>query len=207
MLKTLCFLLAAWLAVAVLGEAGRAAGDPPNIVFILADDLGYGHLGAYGQRKIRTPSLDAMAREGTRFTQVYAGQSVCAPSRCVLMTGYHSGHASVRVNGGGAPLLDEDVTVAEVLKQAGYRTGVFGKWGLGDAGSEGIPRKQGFDEFYGYLHQVHAHFYYPYFLWRNEEQEILQGNEGQQQGQYTHDLIVQEALGFLRRHREGPFFL
>ena len=125
----------------------------PNIVFIMADDLGYGHLGCYGQQKIRTPHLDRMAAEGTRFTQVYAGHCVCAPSRSVPMTGNHTGHGSVRINGGGSPLVPEDVTVAEILKQAGYATGIFGKWELGDTGTDGVPNEQGFDE-YGYVHQV-----------------------------------------------------
>jgi arylsulfatase A-like enzyme len=185
----------------------REAAQRPNIVFIMADDLGYGHLGSYGQTKIRTPHLDRMAAEGTRFTQCYAGHCVCAPSRSVLMTGRHSGHTSVRINGGGAPLLPEDVTVAEVLKEAGYATGIFGKWGLGDHGTEGVPYQQGFDEFYGYLHQVHAHFFYPWFLWRNDQRHVLSENVGEKEEQYSHDLIADEALGFVRRHKEGPFFL
>lgn len=188
-------------------EAGESVAKPPNIIFIMADDLGYGHLGCYGQRRIRTPQLDQMAAEGTRFTQVYAGHCVCAPSRSVLMTGMHTGHTSVRANGGGAPLLPEDVTVAEVLKKAGYRTGVFGKWGLGDQGTAGVPYRQGFDEFYGYLHQVHAHFYYPWFLWRNDRKHELSGNVGQRQAAYSHDLIAAGALDFIRRHKGGPFFL
>ena len=187
--------------------AGGASLDRPNIIFIMADDLGYGHLGCYGQKQIRTPHLDWMASEGTRFTQVYAGHCVCAPSRSVLMTGRHTGHTSVRVNGGGSPLLPEDITVAEVLKDAGYATGIFGKWGLGDHGTAGVPYQQGFDEFYGYLHQVHAHFYYPWFLWRNDQKHALPGNEGEHRQQYSHDLIVDESLDFIRRHRQGPFFL
>jgi len=186
---------------------GEVSPDKPNIIFIMADDLGYGHLGCYGQKEIRTPNLDRMATEGTKFTQVYAGHCVCAPSRSVLMTGKHTGHTSVRVNGGGAPLLPEDITVAEVLKEAGYTTGLFGKWGLGDHGTTGVPYKQGFDEFYGYLHQVHAHFFYPWFLWRNDKKYILTENENEQRQQYSHDLIVKESLDFIRRHREGPFFL
>ncbi len=182
-------------------------GRRPNIVFIMADDLGYGHLGCYGQQKIRTPQLDRMAAEGTRFTQVYAGHCVCAPSRSVLMTGNHTGHTSVRINGGGSPLQPNDVTVAEVLKEAGYATGIFGKWGLGDAGTDGVPNKQGFDEFYGYLHQVHAHFFYPWFLWRNDQRHVLSENIGQKRRQYSHDLIAEEALGFIRRRQDGPFFL
>ena len=198
-------MLAALAAIAPSEASGP--DRRPNIIFIMADDLGYGHLGCYGQTKIRTPHLDRMAAEGTRFTECYAGHCVCAPSRSVLMTGRHSGHTSVRVNGGGAPLLPQDVTVAEVLRDAGYATGIFGKWGLGDHDTTGVPYKQGFDEFYGYLHQVHAHFYYPWFLWRNDQRHVLSENVGERRGQYSHDLIAEEALGYLRRHKEGPFFL
>lgn len=123
------------------------------------------------------------------------------------MTGKHTGHASVRVNGGGSPLLPEDVTVAEILKEAGYATGIFGKWGLGDHDTTGVPYKQGFDEFYGYLHQVHAHFFYPWFLWRNDEKHVLAEDNDKERKQYSHDLIVEQSLNFIRRHRKGPFFL
>ncbi|HJN08811.1 MAG TPA: arylsulfatase [Pirellulaceae bacterium] len=181
--------------------------EQPNVIFIMADDLGYGQLGCYGQTRIRTPNVDRMAAEGTRFTQFYAGHCVCAPSRSVLMTGYHTGHTSVRINGGGAPLLPDDVTVAEVLKQAGYVTGCFGKWGLGDHGTDGVPYKQGFDEFFGYLHQVHAHFYYTHFLWKNDQKYPLKKNVGQKRNQYSHDVITQAALDFIRGHRRQPFFL
>jgi arylsulfatase A-like enzyme len=200
--------LLAGLAVlfAAFGQA-QAKPSPPNIVLIVADDLGYGQLGSYGQKQIRTPHLDRLAAEGTRFTQFYAGHCVCAPSRCVLMTGYHTGHCSTRVNGGGAPLLDSDITLAEVLKGAGYATGCFGKWGLGDHGTAGVPNRQGFDEFFGYLHQVHAHFYYPSFLWRNDRRQELKANWGQKSEQYSHDLIADGALDFIRRHRSERFFL
>ncbi len=187
--------------------AGRASSGKPNIIFIMVDDLGYGHLGCYGQEKIRTPHLDRMAVEGTKFTQVYAGHCVCAPSRSVLMTGKHTGHTSVRGNGGGSALLPEDITVAEVLKKAGYATGIFGKWGLGDHGTTGVPYKQGFDEFYGYLHQVHAHFFYPWFLWRNDRRHVLAENNDKERKEYSHDLIAEQALDFIRRKRAEPFFL
>ncbi|MGH9338149.1 MAG: arylsulfatase [Acidobacteriota bacterium] len=182
------------------------AERPPNIIFIMADDLGYNHLGCYGQEIIRTPHIDRLASQGTRFTQFYAGCTVCAPSRCTLMTGMHQGHCSVRGNSGGIPLRAQDVTVAEVLKQAGYTNGIFGKWGLGDAGTEGVPTRQGFDEFFGYLDQVHAHFYYPDYLWHNEEKFPLPGNQDSQQGQYSHDLIAERALQFIRDNQHGPFF-
>ena len=184
----------------------RAAEKPPNIIFIMADDLGYGHLGCYGQKRIETPRLDRLARQGMRFTQAYAGCTVCAPSRSVLMTGLHTGHTSVRANLGGVPLLDEDITVAEVLCEAGYTSGCFGKWGLGDAETSGVPRRQGFDEFFGYLHQVHAHFYYPEYLWHNETKAPLPGNAEGRRGQYTHDEITERAMGFISRNREQPFF-
>ena len=187
-------------------SAAPARRRPPNIVFILADDLGWGDLGCYGQRWIRTPHLDRLAREGTRFTDAYAGCTVCAPSRSVLMTGYHMGHTSIRANTGGIPLLPEDVTVAEVLREAGYATGCFGKWGLGDIGTDGVPWKQGFDEFFGYLHQIHAHFYYPPYLWDNDRKYYLPGNQDGRRVTYSHDVIAERARDFIRRHRGKPFF-
>ncbi|MCS7465397.1 arylsulfatase [Stieleria sp. ICT_E10.1] len=204
----------------------------PNIVFILVDDLGYGDLGCYGQKLIQTPRLDQMAAEGMRFTDFYAGNTVCAPSRSVLMTGQHMGHTHVRGNAGGPDmskqsLRSEDVTVAEVLKEAGYQTALCGKWGLGDdtlGGREGLPRRQGFDFFYGYLNQVHAHNYYPEFLWRNETKSplrnVVQRNDKSYGGftggwatkkvDYSHDLIADEALGFIKtsaENKDKPFFL
>jgi len=196
-------------------QTSRAARErPPNIIFILADDLGYGDLGCYGQEIVRTPYLDKLAAEGMRFSQCYAGSTVCAPSRCCLMTGLHTGHAHVRGNG-GPPLRTEDATVAEALKEAGYATGLVGKWGLGEPDTTGIPNRQGFDEFFGYLNQGHAHNYYPEHLWRNEEQVPLEGNVehekhkrvSTERSQYSHDLFTDEALDFVKRHRDGPFFL
>jgi arylsulfatase A len=205
---------AAWIALCGSGvwaaaepDASSRPGGKPNIIFIMADDLGYAHLGCYGQRKIRTPELDAFAAEGMRFTQCYAGAPVCAPSRSVLVTGMHCGHTSVRGNSGGIPLLAGDVTFAEVLKPAGYRTGVVGKWGLGRFGSAGVPNEQGFDRFFGYLHQVHCHFYYPYYLIDDREKFLLPGNEGGRREQYTHDVIVEKALEFVRDAKDRPFFL
>ncbi len=194
-------------AVALGGCGGSGMPEKPNIVLIMADDLGYGHLGSYGQTKIHTPNIDRLADEGVRFTQFYAGSTVCAPSRSVLMTGRHTGHTSVRGNTGGIPILPEDVTVGEVLRNAGYRTGIFGKWGLGDHGTDGVPYEQGFDEFFGYLHQVHAHFYYTPFLWENDRQVRLPGNDDGGRETYTHDVITGQALDFIRRHRDEPFFL
>ena len=146
----------------------------------MADDLGYGNLGVYGQKLVKTPNIDRLAAEGIRFTQYYAGSTVCAPSRSVLMTGLHTGHTYIRGNSKDN-FRPEDMTVAEVLKRAGYRTGLIGKWGLGHEGSTGVPTRQGFDYFYGYLDQTHAHNYYPTFLLRNEERVRLRNvvpNEG-----------------------------
>jgi len=195
----------------------------PNIIFILADDLGYGDLGCYGQQRIRTPRIDRLAAEGIRFTQAYAGSTVCAPSRCVLMTGLHTGHCRVRGNGGAFPgsqaLRPEDVTVARVLKEAGYTTALIGKWGLGDVGpaEAGLPLRQGFDTFYGYLSQTHAHNYYPTFLWRNDEKVALRNvvpderptgaGVATERLDYSPDLMADEALAFIRRSKDRPFFL
>ena len=219
------------VCVCGLGARTPVAAKQPNIIFILADDLGYGELGCYGQKLIQTPRLDQMATEGMRFTDFYAGNTVCAPSRSVLMTGQHMGHTHVRGNAGGPDmskqsLRDEDVTVAEVLKSAGYTTGLCGKWGLGDdapGGQSGLPRKQGFDFFYGYLNQVHAHNYFPEFLWKNEAKVQLgnvvrradrpyggfTGGWATKRVAYSHDLIAGEALKFVRESASGdkPFFL
>jgi arylsulfatase A-like enzyme len=202
--------------LAALVSAASPQAERPNIIFILADDLGYGDLGCYGQKQIRTPNLDKLAAEGRRFTQHYAGSTVCAPSRCVLMTGLHTGHCFIRGNGRDN-LRPEDLTVARLLKNAGYATGLMGKWGLGHEGSSGVPTRQGFDAFFGYLDQVHAHNYYPTFLLRNEVRISLknvvpkEGAAGQgvatERVEYSHDLITREALSFIERHKDGPFFL
>jgi len=197
---------------------GRGRG--PNIILILADDLGYGDIGCYGQEKIQTPHIDRLAAEGMRFTQAYAGASVCAPSRCSLVTGMHNGHNRVRDNlPPGVFLQPDDVTVAEVLKQAGYKTGCIGKWGLGNPGSWGIPNCQGFDYFYGHLNQDQAHFYYPDYLWENDQVKLLQemeivnqvgtitGNRGGKNKFYTNDLFTDKALNFIDEHAKSPFFL
>lgn len=181
-------------------------GSKPNIVLIMADDLGYGHVGCYGQKTIQTPNIDRLAAEGLRFTDGYAGCTVCAPSRSALLTGLHTGHTPVRTNAGGAPLPAGTPTIASLLHQAGYRTGCFGKWGLGSEGTEGVPTRHGFDEFLGPLHQVHAQYYYPDHLWKNEERFELPGNRGGKQGQYAPDVIHEAALDFLRRVKQ-PFFL
>ncbi len=178
----------------------------PNIVFILADDLGSAELGCTGQKKIRTPRIDRLAAEGTRFMQFYAGNAVCAPSRCTLMTGRHPGHAWVRSNRelpgeGQIAIPAATVTIAELLKGKGYATGAVGKWGLGAPGSEGDPIRQGFDLFFGYNCQRHAHNHYPVYLWKNDRKIELDGKT------YSHDLMEKEALGFIRSNKDRPFFL
>ncbi len=193
------------LAATTLGSCA-ASNRPPNIVFVMLDDLGYADFGSYGQKLIRTPRADAFAKQGIRFTDAYAGSTVCAPSRCVLMTGKHTGHSSVRTNAGTMPLRPEDRTVGAALHEAGYATGAFGKWGLGDIRTDGVPWKHGFDEFYGYLHQVHAHSYYPDFLWENDTQTKLTENQDGKGQQHTADLIANRTLDFIRRHRNQPFF-
>lgn len=179
---------------------------PPNIVWIMADDLGYADLGCYGQKTILTPNIDRIAAEGMRFTDVYSGCTVCAPSRNVLMTGFHAGHITVRSNPGGVSILPTDVTVAQVLKSAGYSTGAFGKWGLGDIDTPGVPWKHGFDQFFGYLHQIHAHFYYPPYLWNNDQKFPLAGNDNGKRTTYSHDVIAAKALDFIRSRNGQPFF-
>ncbi len=197
-----------FLVLADVSPAQSADALRPNIIWVMADDLGYGDLSCYGQRRFSTPNIDRMAAEGMRFLQHYAGSTVCAPSRSSLMTGQHTGHTRVRGNSPRTPLRPEDVTVAEVLKGAGYATACIGKWGIGEPGTTGLPTRQGFDYFYGYLNQTNAHFYYPPFLWRNKERVVLEGNDPEAQvGQYSHDLITQEALDFVSRQDEQPFFL
>lgn len=201
---------AAGLAARSAHGATEHSGVPPrpNIIFIMADDLGYADVGCYGQQQIQTPNIDRMAREGTRFTQCYAGSSVCAPSRCCLMTGMHNGHGRVRDNiPHGVFLQPDDRTVAEELKQAGYHTGAIGKWSLGNPGSWGVANYQGFDYFYGHLNQDQAHFYYPDYLWENGQVALLTGNRGGERGDYTHDLFVEKALEFVRENQQKPFFL
>ena len=217
--------------------------ERPNVILILADDLGWGELGSYGQTRIRTPVLDRMAADGVRFTNHYAGSPVCAPSRDVLLTGLHAGHAYIRDNDelpergdvwgdttieGQRPLLADTYTLGRLFQDAGYVTGAIGKWGLGGPGSSGEPNLQGFDHWYGYLCQREAHNYYPTHLWRNGVKDALPGNAGFRAHQrlpessdprdpesyrsyagrtYAMDALVEEALGFIRRHRADPFFL
>ena len=219
MTHTRIFLLL--LAILLVAPSVDAAGGKPNIIFIMADDLGYGELGCYGQQKIRTPNLDRMAREGMRFTRFYAGATVCAPSRSVLMTGQHGGHTTVRGNAGAKDrrpqtLGSNDVTVAEVLKSAGYKTGLIGKWGLG-MNDEGHPNRQGFDYFFGYLSQLHAHNHFPDHLWRNFEKVPLRNGivpmaeDGAGYAtnavRFAGDLFAEEVMDFIDSSTNQPFFL
>lgn len=186
-------------------------GQRPNIVYILADDLGYGDLSCYGQQKFSTPNIDRLASEGMLFTQHYAGTTVCAPSRSALMTGLHTGHTFVRgnrgMNEGQYPLPDSAVTLPQILKKAGYITGAFGKWGLGFPGSEGDPMNQGFDEFFGYNSQTIAHNYYPWELWHNREKIVLRENDGTKRGVYAPSLIHEKTLEFIGQYKDTTFFL
>lgn len=217
-----------------LVSAQNTATGRPNIVLILADDLGYNELGCYGQQIIKTPNIDKLASEGVRFTQFYSGSTVCAPSRCALLTGFHTGHAAIRDNAeigkwqdylGQMSLPAKTVTIGSILKDAGYSNACIGKWGLGGPGSDGVPQKQGFDYFYGYLCQRHAHNYYPSFLYENNivdslpnsgimPHQQLTGNlladssylayEG---NAYSQELITGKALEFISKNAESPFFL
>ncbi|WP_425236891.1 arylsulfatase [Ulvibacterium sp.] len=194
--------------------------DTPNIIYILADDLGYGDLGSYGQEKIRTPRLDQMAQNGIRFTDHYAGNTVCAPSRASLMTGLHQGNAPVRGNNNNI-LTFNDFTLAEMFQKSGYSTALMGKWGLGEVGSTGEPSAQGFDTYFGYLNQIHAHNYYPDHLIKDGKKiplnnQVIFAQEGYAKGigsaateknAYSHSLIIKEALQFLATPRQRPFFL
>lgn len=198
--------------LALINVLSTGAAQKPNIIYILADDLGYGDLSCYGQKHFQTPNIDKLASRGMLFTQHYAGCAVSAPSRSSLMTGLTTGHTPIRGNKswqqeGQYPLPDQSVTIAEMLKTAGYVTGAFGKWGLGSPGSEGDPNRQGFDQFYGYNCQSLAHNYYPDHLWDNQTKITLEGNSGTQNGQYAPELIHKRALQFINENKGNPFFL
>ncbi len=189
------------LGVFLFATPDAFAKRKPNIIFILADDLGYGDLGSYGQKKIKTPHLDRMAAGGMRFTQFYSGSTVCAPSRAALMTGRHTGHAYIRGNG-DIPLRPNDLTVAEILKSSGYATAVIGKWGLGTEGTTGRPDRQGFDESFGFLHHRHAHRQYTDHLWKNVVKFPVSAERD-----FVNDLFTETSLDFIARNKSRPFFL
>lgn len=197
------------LAALALVTATQAASNKPNIIYVMVDDAGIGDFSNYGGKHIITPVMDRMAKGGMQFSRAYSGNAVCGPTRCVLMTGLHPGHALRRSNrskNGLLPTPKGTTTVATLLKKAGYKTGGFGKWGIGNVGTTGVPEKQGFDLWYGYYDQVHAHDYYPEFLIRNSKKEMLPKNARGQKGTYTHYLIVKETLKFIEDNKDGPFF-
>lgn len=211
------------LAGAAITTSLQAAADRPNIIYVLADDLGYGDLSCYGQKTLETPHLDRLAKEGMRFTRHYAGSTVCAPSRCVLMTGLHTGHARIRGNGPGQ-LKPEDLTIATVLRKSGYKTGCFGKWGVGNPPPLDDPDRHGFDEFYGYVNMYHAHNYYPEWLVKNGRkvplrnklyEDWLEKRTGPREGagiakvavDYAPALISDAAIQFIDDNHQKPFFL
>lgn len=206
--KNLC--LYTGLLTISLASTNLNAQSKTNVIYIMADDLGMGDLGCYGQRYIKTPAIDKLAANGVKFTQHYSGSTVSAPSRCVLMTGKHTGHSNIRGNIGvkgedgypyDTPLLADEVTVAELFKTQDYTTACIGKWGMGAPGSEGHPNKQGYDYFFGYLGQANAHRYYPDFLYENNDKVMLNKKV------YTHDLVMDKALNFINENSDKPFFI
>ncbi len=191
------------------------ASELPNVIYLLVDDLGYADLSLYGQNKFATPNIDRIGKEGIVFTDHYAGSTVCAPSRAALMTGKHTGHGLVRGNyevgphgfGGELPLRPEDLSLAEVMKAGGYRTGLVGKWGMGMDGTSGEPIKKGFDYYYGFLNQAHAHHYYPEYLYENGEKVAIPENEAGARGLYISDEFARRGLNFIEQQKDHPFFL
>lgn len=212
-MKSFTHLLGLLLLGITVSTALQAADKKPNIIFILSDDLAQGDVGVYGQKKIKTPNLDQMAKEGTRYTQAYCGTTVCAPSRTSLMTGLHTGHSPVRANfeaqpEGQFPLPAGTLTVAKVLKDAGYATACMGKWGMGMFDTTGNPLKNGFDHFFGYNCQRHAHSYFPTYLYRDDQRFTLEGNTGKGVGKvYAQDLISQDTLDWIKQNKDKPFFM
>ncbi len=213
-MKTTRFVLPCMIGAGVVAgcsNSGQQKEIQPNIIYIIADDLGYGDIGCYGQALIKTPNIDRLADEGMRFTRHYAGCTVSAPSRSSLVTGLHTGHSPIRGNKehqpeGQYPQPGNTYTIAKMLKEGGYTTGCFGKWGLGYPGSEGAPENQGFDHFLGFNCQRLAHNYYPYYLWNNRDTVWLKGNEGFKKEDYAQDIIHREALKFIQGNKDKPFF-
>jgi len=214
-IKALCLivLLFAIVGCAELEKANEIVqARKPNIIYILADDLGYGDLSVMGQEKFSTPNIDKLSKDGVFFTQHYSGSTVCAPSRSSLLTGMHTGHTFIRGNKeihpeGQYPLNASITTLPELLKSAGYVSGAFGKWGLGYPNSEGDPNKQGFDEFYGYNCQRIGHNYFPYHLWHNQTKEMLEGNSGRKTETYAPHIIHQKAMTFIEENKDTNFFM
>jgi arylsulfatase A-like enzyme len=224
--KVIYLPLAILIGAILVFSCGRVDNEKPNIVLIVADDLGYGDLSCYGQEVLKTPNIDRMASEGIMFTNHYTGCTVCAPSRASLLTGLHQGHVSVRGNGPNMILYDEDITLAEKLKEAGYVTGAIGKWGVGHPVPPNDPDRNGFDSFYGYINMWHAHNFYPEFLYRNGQKEKLEGNKtmiingknpwedspegtgvAEEKVTYVHGLFDNEAIAFIEENKDTSFFL
>ncbi len=191
--------------ISSLFSCDSASNRPPNIILIMVDDLGSADLGCYGSEQIKTPNIDQLAANGVKFTQAYSGSTVCASSRSTLMTGLHTGHTQVRGNTGGIALPDDAFTMAEFFKQQGYATGGFGKWGLGEIGTEGVAEEQGFDQFFGYYHQIHAHYYYPEYLYENSQKVPLPGKNGDLES-YSAYRIFEAMKTFIRDHQDESFF-
>ena len=207
MRKRVSLFISLCLLFSYLCSLAWSEDRPPNVVYIMSDELGYYELGHMGHPRIKTPRIDQLAAEGLRFTNALASFPVCAPLRASLMTGMHAGHCSVRANDGGSPLRAGEPTIASILKQKNYATGGFGKWGAGGRGSTGVPEKHGFDVFFGYFDQVHAHSYYPPYLIRNSEEVPLEGNIGGRSGKtWSHYRIMEEGLKFIRENKDRPFF-
>lgn len=186
-----------------------AAPDKPNVIYLMLDEWGYFESGHMGHKELLTPNIDQFAAEGMRFTNALAGAPVCGPTRCVLLTGLHSGHTSMRGNNGYAPIRADEPTLASMLKTKGYATGGFGKWGIGGRGSSGVPETHGFDEFFGYYDQVHAHTFYPAYLIRNSQEVPLPGNynTGDYEGEtHAQDAIFDASLAFIKQNKDTPFF-
>jgi arylsulfatase A-like enzyme len=207
-------ILGLFLITASCTQKSSNVSVKTNIIYIMADDLGYGDVGFNGQTRIKTPEIDRMANQGMVFSQHYAGTSVCGPSRAVLMTGFHVGHATVKGNpawtlsGNRVDMTDQDITVAKELKRAGYVNGMIGKWALDETFTTSHPLDMGFDYFFGFRTHMEAHSYYPSFIWRNREKVILEGNDPDKKlGKYSHDLLAEEALSFIRQNRDTSFFL
>ena len=203
------------ILVLLLFSFGSFAADKPNVIYLLVDDLGYGDLSSYGQQKFSTPNIDRIGAEGMTFSDHYAGSTVCAPSRAALMTGKHTGHGLVRGNyetgkhgfGGELPLRVQDISLGEVMKSAGYKTGLIGKWGMGMNGTTGEPSKKGFDYSYGFLNQAHAHHYYPEFLYENGKKVMIPENQKGARGLYISDRFADKGLNFIKENKDNPFFL
>jgi arylsulfatase A len=201
-------IVVAVVLVVSLQAVAQKRTDKPNVVYMMLDEIGYYELSFMGHKILKTPNLDKLASEGMRFTQCLAGGPTCGPTRCVLLTGKHMGHSQMRTNGGGTPITADEFTLGEMFKSVGYATGGFGKWGIGDEGTTGVPELHGFDLFYGYYHQVHAHSYYPTYLVRNGAREKLEGNTGSPlKGEtFSQSLIHEEAKKFIRANKDKPFF-